>query len=122
MHAERLTAQYRFSYGDCHILAMRIHRLTGWPIATFCDSCGPHTHAFVRHPDGDIVDVNGKQTEQEFRLRWAAYCDGMAEEIREWTIPELEASIWDTDPQFNGSVRAARDVAGRLLASLGWKA
>lgn len=57
---------WRFTCGDCHILARAIQRLTGWPI--HCGISGrkhPDWHAFVLTPDGRAVDVRGVQTPAE---------------------------------------------------------
>lgn len=52
---------YRFTDGDCHVLARAIHRLTGWTMASIYDPYmdGPNYHAFVLRPDGKALDVEG---------------------------------------------------------------
>lgn len=109
---------YRFTCGDCHILALRLHRLTGWQLATFaCSNGDPCDHAFVIHPDGDAVDVNGKTNMEEFMKGWGGG------PIATWTIPEFRKSTWWQGPEFGHySYARARIVAGKLLDSLGCKA
>jgi hypothetical protein len=111
----------RFTEGDCHILAVRIHRLTGWPLATFADDGFPHTHCFVQCPDGEYLDVEGKRPEAAFRDAWKLYLNP-GDTIKLWTIPELRASKWATEPVFGSySYAAARRVAGKLLDSIGYE-
>lgn len=106
---------YRFTCGDCHILALRLHRLTGWDLCTFADEDEePRLHAFVRLPDGRILDVNGVQTETEFRAHWQA-----DDQIVSWTPAALRASTWFCPPTFgNYSYQKARVIADRLLDNL----
>lgn len=108
---------YRFTCGDCHILALRLHRLTGWELATFADANGhPIMHAFVIHPDGDAVDVDGKRDIEAFRSGWGGY------RIKTWTIPEFRKSSWWGGTAFGHySYARARVVAGKILADLGVK-
>lgn len=56
---------WRFTSGDCHILAARIHKLTGWPIHCGVDRGDPNYHAFILTPDGKALDVRGVMTPAE---------------------------------------------------------
>lgn len=56
-----------FTMGQCHHLALELHRLTGWPMVVLADVVPPSDfapgaswiHAAVRHPDGGYVDIKG---------------------------------------------------------------
>lgn len=61
----------RFTEGDCHILARAIHRATGWTFCTFDWKGLPDEHAFVRRPDGMLVDVEGVFTEPDYLAKWS---------------------------------------------------
>lgn len=62
--------------GNCGVLALNIHRLTGWQIVALCDATaeisvldqnyseigklpGPIKHAYVRPPEGGCLDGHG---------------------------------------------------------------
>ncbi len=111
---------YRFTCGDCHILAKRIAKVTGWDLCTFVDEEGdPFLHAFVRMPDGNILDVNGVQTEEAFRQHWQAPAEDPSYRIGTWTWSGLRASTWWTSPTFGRySYARARIIAGKLLDQL----
>jgi hypothetical protein len=59
----------RFTYGQCHGMAFALHEATGWPIGCLMAewrhsprSEDIHTsvvHAYVRAPDGGIMDARG---------------------------------------------------------------
>lgn len=61
----------RFTCGDCHIFARRLAMETGWTLATFGTVEGlPAAHAFVIHPSGDAVDIQGRRSMAEFQSDW----------------------------------------------------
>jgi hypothetical protein len=81
----------RFTCGDCHVLAMAIHKKTGWPTYCFLGkwSMIPDVHAFVITPDGEALDNYGN---------------------------ELSRAV----PRFGReSYRVAREAADRLLEEVG---
>lgn len=54
--------RYTFEYGDCHTLALAIHKLTGWQLAALGkpdEACGGH--AFVITPSGQALDIRGRR-------------------------------------------------------------
>lgn len=63
----------RFTTGDCHIFALALSKLTGWPTYAFEDSFDgqPYLHAFVVAPDGWIYDVEGRHDPTEFKKSWS---------------------------------------------------
>lgn len=50
--------------GGCFALAQALHRLTGYPVKHI--DYGSLVHAFVVAPDGFVIDVHGKKSEQDF--------------------------------------------------------
>lgn len=63
-----------FGSSDCDAYADALSRMTGWELVrmswTGRDGFGHHT--LVRHPDGDLVDVEGIATEDSLRRRYRA--------------------------------------------------
>jgi hypothetical protein len=62
--------QYTFSNGQCHSLALALHRLTGWPLRVLCRRYGSEPsddllaarsgiHVVVEDPTGRFVDIDG---------------------------------------------------------------
>lgn len=102
--------QGRFTQGDCHILARRLHRLTGWPLCAFGWG-GPDLHAFVLMPDGRYLDIDGAQTEDELRERWKC-----TSAISEFDLVDFRA--WGGPDFGHHSYARARAAADRLLASV----
>lgn len=100
----------RFSYGDCHILALALHKLTGWKLGAFDAGGWPDTHAFVIDPTGRCWDVHGPSDQENFLKRWGTYgVEGIIEgvEAREFKCWGLSYGI--------GSYSRAGIVARRLL-------
>lgn len=89
-----------FTCGDCHILAAEIARVTGWPLCAFRDDEGePEAHAFVRMPDGRLLDVEGAHEPDKFIKAWpffpniiettyAAICRAWDRSNREEVFPD----------------------------------
>lgn len=103
----------RFTTGDCHIFALAVHKLTGWPIATFDYEHDPtgSIHAFNIMPDGRLIDVEGIHDPNEFVKQW-----------KRWGAKRFSKQHWPTmrkswqGPQFGQySYARARVVAKRLL-------
>lgn len=117
----------RFTCGDCHILARAIHRVTGWPMATFSFKSGkerlPDTHAFVRLPDGRYLDIEGVRTADEMYERWYGRFYTLKEARRRCSIVHWanEQELLDADPswikwvEWPSSPRVAERVARRIL-------
>jgi hypothetical protein len=98
----------RFTAGDCHIFARRLAAITGWTLATFgTDEDHPVDHAFVIHPSGDAVDIQGRRSLAAFQsdwdwlggsqrnvIRWPTWgalaaFDGLINDTGDWSRPDL---------------------------------
>lgn len=55
-----------FSYGQCMWFALAAHERTGWPLEVVLDDGGFIGHAWVRMPDGDSLDVAGRNGADDF--------------------------------------------------------
>lgn len=65
-----------FTRGGCLVLAELLNEQTGWPIYSLNTSeypDEPDLHAFVRTPDGQYLDIEGKHTRDEMLARWAPW-------------------------------------------------
>ena len=68
-----------YTEGHCGSLAYAIHRETGWDMCVLSDRDYPRgfghyaMHMAVIHPDGDIVDIEGKVSRRTMRDRWDAH-------------------------------------------------
>lgn len=67
-----------FTCGDCWHLAWELHRLTGYPmifsssfLANYDSGRFEWDHVAVVLPDGNIMDVNGVQTSEDWEDRWS---------------------------------------------------
>jgi hypothetical protein len=49
-----------FTYGQCHALALEIHKETGWEIAAFVDKDNDFYHVFNISDQKEIVDIFGR--------------------------------------------------------------
>lgn len=83
----------QYTCGDCHILALSIHKRTGWPVCALEDEDGwANYHAFVKMPDGRFMDVRGPQTKVEIMQQWLEwYPEGVMEvtnlrEFKDWHL------------------------------------
>jgi hypothetical protein len=76
----RLTVEF-YTQGDCGDLAVRLHELTGWPLAGNVDGDGAMfakylqatrgwSHAMVRTPEGLYLDVTGARTAHDVKKHW----------------------------------------------------
>jgi hypothetical protein len=54
-----------FSTGQCHGLALALHRRTGWPLVAVDDHKGVCVHVAVRRDDGYLVDATGAHTDEQ---------------------------------------------------------
>jgi hypothetical protein len=116
----------RFTCGDCHVLAMAIHKKTGWPTYCFLGkwSMIPDVHAFVITPDGEALDIDGKRPVEALLDEWNQ------EEIVPASFHHLRMFHARLDyygnelpravPRFGReSYRVAREAADRLLEEVG---
>lgn len=59
-------SQAAFRLGQCHGLAIAIASHTGWPLVAVRSADGTCNHICARRPDGQLVDVTGAHSAQEF--------------------------------------------------------
>lgn len=68
-----------FRYGNCAMLAIEIHRATGWPLVmvtadktqpSMNDS--PMVHVMVRTPEGRLLDICGLDDDEDVIDEWSA--------------------------------------------------
>lgn len=84
-----------FLYGNCVILAWEMHLLTGWDVVLIenvvkAEGNSPWCHALVRHPDGSLVDINGKQSEVSIVNHWTDFMKAPYEAV-DYTAGNHEA-------------------------------
>ena len=99
MAKERITQAdiITFTRGDCHIMARKLHEITGWPIRALIghDWCA---HYFVVAPTGHPVDIEGVHTISDMEERWE--CSGLEEmneeEMQRWLGWGEKAEGWAT--------------------------
>lgn len=105
-----------FTCGCCHLLAQEISRRAGWPLYSISDDDGlPDDHAFVLHPSGKYLDVNGLHSEEEMLEGWASRDDAQVIHTN-WT----ELLSWGDDPDGFGwdgdkVLESIHRVAGELI-------
>lgn len=98
----------RYTYGQCHALALAFHYLVRWPIMVFStadeqaywDNEPCNCHAVVRHPSGKLLDVHGLWDPYELELKWrviigAKYSFMVGHDgFDSWTdIPDMDAAL-----------------------------
>lgn len=108
----------RFTEGDCHYLARALQKLTGWPIYAFDSNYHDEgdLHAFVKTPDGRILDIEGLHTVAEFMENWSR---PNHKRISVYKWPKMRAD-WGR-PDFGPySYKRARVMAARLLDHFGY--
>lgn len=63
-----------FKRGQCHALALALHKLTNWPIYGICDWSNTPAdpgHVVVKNPkNGGYIDIEGYGAVQRWRKRW----------------------------------------------------
>lgn len=59
-----------FTRGACGGLAIALHDATGWPLIEVGHCDGLPLHFMVRHPDGHLVDIRGRHTDDDIRDEW----------------------------------------------------
>jgi hypothetical protein len=72
-----LNENYDYMYGNCGLLALKLHDLTGYPITVLSNTDGEpwsmgedddgieYTHVVVEHPSGKYLDALGLRTNQQ---------------------------------------------------------
>ena len=65
-------AREAFTRGQCHGLALALHRLTGWELYGLYKPSelrygGTPSHTVVLSPDGEYIDINGNNALEDWR-------------------------------------------------------
>lgn len=66
LNAESRETQQTFMRGACAVFAAQIHRATGWPVVVYSAKVIPGVwqgHVVVRLPDGEYLDVSGRNND-----------------------------------------------------------
>ena len=112
--ADRLTRQ-SYLYGQCHALALALHRRSGWPLYG-CDWYQPPgaskqipDHVFIRMPDGRGLDISGPH-------RRGQHPEGCRPDWRPLSQEELERLIAAGSLEVPEMERA-EELAAALLAA-----
>ena len=95
-----------FTNGECHSLAVALHRERGWPLAVAGFHIGGE-HAFVIVASGFALDVNGVRPTDEIKEEWGG-------RIRRVSEAYFSRNGWST-PKITPRVERVRD---KLLAAL----
>lgn len=79
-----------FKYGACAGLAIALHDATGWPLIQvgYCDELP--LHFMVRHPDGQLLDIQGAHTDDDVLIEYDFIADGTGAVLAEVT----RAAAW----------------------------
>jgi hypothetical protein len=91
-------ATLAFVEGQCHGLALALHRRKGWPLVAIDNADGDCVHVCVRDPDGRLVDIRGFHLAgtipigngHHIREVNEAYVAGLTE--RGWSAPDRDAA------------------------------
>lgn len=97
-------AEYAFSQGQCHALALAIQKQTGWKAYIAGQDWDAEMHVAVKTPDGRYLDIRG--------LHEGPSASWQATEIRELRPDEDWKAIGYLPP----NVKAAEPFARTLLA------
>jgi hypothetical protein len=93
-------ARLAFGTGQCHGLAIALHRRFDWPLVAVNDATGTCVHVCVRRPDGRLIDANGAHAPEDFEPD-TTYRDIDEDAVRDlvehenWAVPEADkAAAW----------------------------
>lgn len=93
-------ARLAFGTGQCHGLAIALHRRFGWQLVAVDDATGSCVHVCVRRSDGRLIDANGAHAPDDFAAGTTyrdineALVDDLVEH-EDWAVPEVEkAAAW----------------------------
>jgi hypothetical protein len=107
-------ARLAFGAGQCHGLALALHRRTGWPMVAVHRADGTCIHITVRRPDGLLVDVTGAHTREDIEAESPGCSlrditdDGISELMQNegWAPPEVDqADAWTEAVLTNAATR-----------------
>lgn len=105
-------AMLAFSTGQCHGLALALHRRTGWPLVAVDDREGVCVHVAVRRDDGYLLDATGAHSDEQLL---AARPGGTIRATDRKTILQLSASA-EWAPPAEAAAEAWVDVILRHAA------
>lgn len=109
----------RFCYGDCHVLADELSKITGWTVWAFDIENEADVHAFVRTPSGHPLDIYGLHRDlREFKGDWFPP-DQILPRLRRTSHAEC-SEFWGHEEAFPESRKRAAVVAPLLLAQAGF--
>lgn len=109
-------AEYAFTRGQCHSLALALHRLAGWELYGFYS---PHelgrgrtpSHTVVRSPDGEYIDINGNNALED----WRGYCPAATPKA----VTEAQVLGFEHIDYCTPNIEAAMPYAKALYAKYG---
>ena len=109
-------AEYAFTRGQCHALALALHSLTGWQLYGLYKPCelrwsGTPSHTVVRSPDGEYIDINGNNALEE----WQEYYP----EAEPKAVTEAQVLAFEEDDYCKPDIKAAMPYAKTLAAKYG---
>lgn len=99
-----------YTNGECHSLAVELHRLRGFPLAV----TGAENHAFVVIGPNLALDVNGVQTIRKLNADWGEGDKGRHRRVAESYFGSERSWGWPK-PRLT---RRTRRVAEALLSGL----
>jgi hypothetical protein len=103
-----------FSCGNCHSLALAIHKMTSWPLYGIYHPINDNVanHVFVKTPTGNFVDIQGEQTPEEFSRKWVGTIQPITrKQISDWVRARRNNQIGYIPPR----TKAAQPYAEKVL-------
>lgn len=122
------SAEHAFKYGACGALAIAIHDELGWPIVAVTDGHnvyhgkaggGSAMHWLVRTPEGQLLDVDGFQSEEDLLDEYQYEADDEEAAIGTST----RADCWEWYGESQGapvSIDLAKTLIEPVLARAGY--
>lgn len=84
----------KYMEGECHVMAVAIHRRTGSPFLLMCEDTGDYRdgetgnpvpsvhHVYCDLQDGRLADIRGTHDRDEVVAQWEAMSDEVGENFR----------------------------------------
>lgn len=114
-----MISQDSLLYGQCHLFAIALHDLTGFPLLAATANYGRRVlvHCWVRAPGDAVIDASGLTT-TEYSL--SRYPDGDQAEVAEISRAALmtlgEGRGWASKPSVAADLDAARQYVLRMFS------
>jgi hypothetical protein len=116
-----------YRHGNCALLAITLHDLTGWPLLLLDADPQGWVHAAVRAPDGRVLDIGGPDGAEDL----AGYFRDFAPQLGPLTWRQVDragfmAEVGPEDGRDHAAhyspveVAVTDDYAGLLAAAAGW--